>query len=48
MAPEIIFGTATFGMDMTEFQDPSHVEQVLCLLRGAGVSRIDTAPRYPR
>lgn len=47
MAPEIIFGTATFAMDMTEFQDPISVHKVLETLHEAGVRRLDTGARYP-
>ncbi|KAL8660691.1 MAG: hypothetical protein Q9202_006305 [Teloschistes flavicans] len=47
MAPEIIFGTATFAMDMTEFQDPISVHKVLKTLHEAGVRRLDSGARYP-
>ncbi|KAL9579658.1 MAG: hypothetical protein Q9212_004985 [Teloschistes hypoglaucus] len=47
MAPELIYGTATFAMDMTEFQDPSSVRTVLETLHKAGIRRLDTAARYP-
>lgn len=47
MAPTIIFGTATFGMDMSSFQGVQSVQQLLDVLEELGVSRLDTAPRYP-
>ena len=47
MAPQIIFGTATFGMDMTEFQDASSVQPLLRSLRDLGVQRLDSGARYP-
>lgn len=47
MAPQLIFGTATFGMDLTEFQGVAEVENVLQTLKSLGINRIDTAPRYP-
>ncbi|POS70323.1 hypothetical protein DHEL01_v211285 [Diaporthe helianthi] len=47
MAPQLIFGTATFGMDMTEFQSAAEVEGILKTLKSHGITRLDTAPRYP-
>ena len=47
MPPQIIFGTATFGMDMTEFQDPESVKIVLENLQDLGIQRLDSAARYP-
>lgn len=47
MAPQLIFGTATFGMDMTAFQDAEAVTPLLEMLKTLGVSRLDTAARYP-
>lgn len=47
MAPQLIFGTATFGMDMTEFQDPSSVESLLKDLQVLGIHRLDSGARYP-
>lgn len=47
MAPQLIFGTATFGMDLTEFQGAAEVENMLQTLKSLGISRLDTAPRYP-
>lgn len=47
MAPQLIFGTATFGMDLTEFQDPSSVESLLKDLQNLGIHRLDSGARYP-
>lgn len=47
MAPQLIFGTATFGMDLTEFQDPSSVESLLKDLQDLGIHRLDSGARYP-
>ncbi|KAK7748766.1 hypothetical protein SLS53_000790 [Cytospora paraplurivora] len=47
MAPQLIFGTATFGMDLTEFQDPTSVNTLLSTIKDLGISRLDTAARYP-
>lgn len=47
MAPTIHFGTATFGMDMSSFQDTESVEEALALLKRLKIEHIDTAPRYP-
>ncbi len=47
MAPQLIFGTASFGMDMTEFQDAESVQELLGTLTELGISRLDSAARYP-
>lgn len=47
MAPQLIFGTATFGMDLTEFQDPTSVDNLLSTVKELGINRLDTAARYP-
>ncbi|KAI8946932.1 putative oxidoreductase [Xylaria longipes] len=47
MAPQIIFGTAAFGMDMTAFQDVQSVKSLLATLKDLGISHIDTGARYP-
>ncbi|KAI1325381.1 putative oxidoreductase [Xylariaceae sp. FL0255] len=47
MSPQIIFGTAVFGMDGTAFQDAESVKNLLSTLQENGISRIDTAARYP-
>lgn len=47
MAPRLIFGTATFGMDMTAFQDEVTVTPLLEVLKTLGVTQLDTAARYP-
>lgn len=47
MAPQLIFGTATFGMDMTDFQDPDSVKTVLETAQELGIQRLDTGARYP-
>ncbi|ROW13231.1 hypothetical protein VPNG_04868 [Cytospora leucostoma] len=47
MAPQLIFGTATFGMDLTEFQDPTSVNNLLTTIKGLSINRLDTAARYP-
>lgn len=47
MAPQLIFGTASFGMDLTEFQDPSSVRTLLKILQELGVHRLDSGARYP-
>ena len=47
MAPELIFGTATFGMDMTDFQNPASVQDVLNTLQELGIRRLDSGARYP-
>lgn len=47
MSPQLIFGTASFGMDLTEFQDPQSVEKLLKNLKELGVYRLDSGARYP-
>ncbi|KAI0596656.1 putative oxidoreductase [Biscogniauxia sp. FL1348] len=47
MPPQIIFGTASFGMDMTEFQDVESVKNLLTTLRELGIRRLDSGARYP-
>ncbi|KAI1172240.1 putative oxidoreductase [Nemania sp. FL0916] len=47
MAPQFIFGTAGFGMDMTEFQDADFVKSLLTTLQDLGISHLDTAARDP-
>jgi len=47
MTPQLIFGTASFGMDLTEFQDPSSVQALLKNLQELGIHRLDTGARYP-
>lgn len=47
MAPELIFGTASFGMDMTDFQDPASVQDILRTLQELGIRRLDSGARYP-
>lgn len=47
MAPQIIFGTASFGMPSTNFQDEPGVREVLQTLRDLGVGRLDSGARYP-
>ena len=47
MAPRLIFGTASFGMDLTEFQDPQSVQALLRNLQELGIKRLDSAARYP-
>ena len=47
MAPHLIFGTAGFGMDLSEFQHPSSVQNLLKSLQDLGIHRLDTGARYP-
>lgn len=47
MAPQVIFGTASFGMDLTDFQDADSVKGLLSTLRDLGIQRLDTGARYP-
>lgn len=47
MAPQLIFGTASFGMDLSDFQDAESVKQLLKTLQELGINRLDSAPRYP-
>ncbi|KAF2246251.1 putative oxidoreductase [Trematosphaeria pertusa] len=47
MAPNLIFGTATFGMDPPSFQDAASVRDLLTTLQSLNIKRLDTAARYP-
>ncbi|KAH8805392.1 putative oxidoreductase [Xylogone sp. PMI_703] len=47
MAPQISFGTASFGMDLTEFQDTQPVRNLLDTFKKLNIYRLDTASRYP-
>ncbi|KAI2637806.1 putative oxidoreductase [Hypomontagnella submonticulosa] len=47
MPPQLIFGTAGFGMDKSEFQDLDSAKAVLETIRGLGIKRLDSAARYP-
>ncbi|ROV88403.1 hypothetical protein VPNG_10297 [Cytospora leucostoma] len=47
MSPQLIYGTATFGMDLTEFQDAEAAKSMLKVVQSLGINRLDTAPRYP-
>ncbi|OTA61423.1 putative oxidoreductase [Hypoxylon sp. EC38] len=47
MPPQLIFGTAGFGMDQTEFQDLESVKSLLSTLRELGIRRLDSGARYP-
>ena len=47
MAPQLIFGTASFGMDLTEFQDPTSVNSLLKTLQELGINHLDSGARYP-
>ena len=47
MAPQLIFGTASFGMDMTDFQDASSVTSLLKTLQELDIHRLDSGARYP-
>lgn len=47
MAPQLIFGTASFGMDKTNFQDEPAVSSLLRTLSGLDVGRLDSGARYP-
>jgi aflatoxin B1 aldehyde reductase len=46
MAPQIIFGTANFGME-GGFLDAPSVRDILHTLKNLGISRLDTGARYP-
>ncbi|KAK7957775.1 hypothetical protein PG988_012623 [Apiospora saccharicola] len=45
--PHIIFGTASFGFPNSAWQDAEAVSTLLQALRGLGVTRLDSAARYP-
>lgn len=47
MAPQLIFGTASFGMDLTEFQSPVSVRSLLETLEELGIHRLGFGARYP-
>ncbi|KAK5988332.1 Aldo-keto reductase [Cladobotryum mycophilum] len=47
MAPKLIFGTASLGMDLTEFQDEESVKNLLKTLNDLHIHHLDTAARYP-
>ncbi|KAI1073915.1 putative oxidoreductase [Whalleya microplaca] len=47
MAPQLVFGTASFGMDKTEFQDAESVKVLLRTLQELDINRLDTGARYP-
>ncbi len=47
MPPQLIFGTASFGMDMTEYQDAASVRNLLTTLQELGIHRLDSGARYP-
>ncbi|KAL8779024.1 MAG: hypothetical protein Q9213_007139 [Squamulea squamosa] len=47
MSPQLIFGTASFGMDLTDFQDSSSVESLLKVLKDLGILHLDSGARYP-
>ena len=47
MPSQVIFGTATFGMAQTEFQDAVSVQNLLKCLHDQGITRLDSAARYP-
>ena len=47
MAPQIIFGTASFGMDMTKFQDCSSIQSLFKDLQELDIKRLDSGARYP-
>lgn len=47
MAPKLIFGTATFGMEPGSLTDAPSVGELLTTLKSIGIDRLDTAPRYP-
>ena len=47
MAPQLIFGTASFGMDLTDFQDAASVTSLLKTLQELKIHRLDSGARYP-
>lgn len=47
MAPKIIFGTASFGMDLTGFQDAESVRALLKTLQDLNIRHLDSGARYP-
>ncbi|KAF2646793.1 putative oxidoreductase [Massarina eburnea CBS 473.64] len=46
MAPQLIFGTATFGM-AAAFNNPEDVKSLLTALKSLNINHLDTAARYP-
>lgn len=47
MTPQLIFGTASFGMDLTDFQDPQSVYALYETLQELDINRLDSGARYP-
>ncbi|KAL9596377.1 MAG: hypothetical protein Q9179_004632 [Wetmoreana sp. 5 TL-2023] len=47
MSPHLIFGTASLGMDLTDFQDASSVQNLLRVLQELDIHRLDSGARYP-
>ena len=47
MPPQLIFGTASLGMDMSDFQDLSSMNLLLNSLQEIGIHRLDSGARYP-
>lgn len=47
MAPQLIFGTASFGGPQTAFQDADDVKTLLQALQDVGIGHLDTGARYP-
>ena len=47
MTPNLLFGTASFGMDGTQFSDVESVRHILKTLRDLGIGRLDSGARYP-
>lgn len=45
--PQIIFGMASFGFPNSAWQDVGAVSALLQTLRDLGITRLDTAARYP-
>ena len=47
MPPQLIFGTASFGMDMSDFQDPQSLSALYKTLQESGIRKLDSGARYP-
>ena len=47
MTPQLIFGTASFGMDLTDFQDSQSLYALYETLRELDIRRLDSGARYP-
>ena len=47
MTPQLIFGTASFGMDLTDFQDSQSLYTLYKALQELGIRRLDSGARYP-